>query len=119
MEEEIIVTVEILHKDGKVYSFKAEKNEVKSALRKYKKGEGVLCINGIDEGYFFNMDEVSIINWVEKPSVEKAVKIEIEKRGFTKTDRDKTPIIEIIKAVKIAHGFSITELKHAYDKYFI
>ena len=109
MEEEIIVTVEILHKDGKVYSFKAEKNEVKGALRKYKKGEGVLCINGIDEGYFFNMDEVSLINWVEKPSVEKAVRMEIEKRGFTKT----------VKAVRNTHGFSITELKNAYDKYFI
>lgn len=122
MKKELLTNVEILHKNGTIYNIKATEKEIKKALKEYNNGENVLVVNGIDEGYFFNMDEVSIVNYKIIMNAEMAIRTILRERNIALSDKNNLSIVEVIKEARARYkesNLSISDLKNAYDDYFI
>lgn len=121
MKKELLTNVEILHKNGTIYNIKATEKEIKKALKEYNNGENVLVVNGIDEGYFFNMDEVSIVNYKIIMNAEMAIRTILRERNIALSDKNNLSIVEVIKEARARYkesNLSIKDLKDAYDNYF-
>ena len=119
MKKEQLAHVEIIQKDERIFNLKTTEKEIKKALKEYNK-DGVLIVNGINEGYFFNVDEIAHIHYTLMSDAERFISNEMEKRGFNKTtDRNIVPIVKVIQAARNISGLSLQELKTAYDNYFI